>query len=246
MLVKAGTNVATGAASRGARAYLAIAGGFQVPEVLGSRSTYIPAEFGGLSGRALKAGDRLPCVAELAQISASRYERIVRHRAGIETACLRSVRWFAPELTLPANGGITVRAIEGRHHAQFDSASQAAFFDHVWRISPASNRMGYRLEGPRLSRTGPVDILSEPICLGTVQVPNDGAPIALMADHQTTGGYPKIAEIASVDVPGLAQVAPGGSVRFAKCPVEKAEAARLAADEQVREVLQAIEWATTR
>ena len=246
VLIKAGTTLATGAASRGARAYLAIAGGFQVPEVLGSRSTYIPAGFGGLAGRAVKAGDQLPGSADLSQLSASRFERIVRRQAGIDSAGLRSVRWFAPELTLPAGSGLTVRAMAGRHHAQFDSVAQEAFFGQLWRIAPASNRMGYRLEGPRLTRTRPADILSEPTCLGTVQVPNDGAPIALMADHQTTGGYPKIAEIAGVDIPGLAQLAPGGSVRFVQCTLEEAEAARLAADERVRELLQAIEWNYTR
>jgi antagonist of KipI len=246
VLIKAGTALSIGAARRGARAYLAIAGGFQVPEVLGSRSTYIPAGIGGLSGRAVKAGDLLPCIGGLAQLSVSRFERIARGQAGIDTAGMRSVRWFAPELTLPAAGAMTVRALEGRHHAQFDSASLEAFFGQPWRIAPASNRMGYRLEGPRLTRTRQVDILSEPTCLGTVQVPDDGAPIALMADHQTTGGYPKIAEIASADIPGLAQLAPGNSVRFVQCSLEEAEAARLAADERVRELLQAIEWHYTK
>jgi antagonist of KipI len=246
LLIKAGTSLSIGSAVRGARAYLAIAGGFQVPEVLGSRSTYIPAGFGGLSGRAVKAGDQLPGNADLAQVSASRFERLMRRQTGIDSAGLRSVRWFVPELTLPQGSGMTVRAMEGRHHAQFDSASREAFFSQNWRISPDSNRMGYRLEGPRLTRTRPVDILSEPTCLGTVQVPNDGAPIALMADHQTTGGYPKLAEIAGADIPGLAQLAPGGSVRFVKCALEEAEAARLAADERIRELLQAIEWTYTK
>ena len=246
VLLKAGTILATGASSRGARAYLAIAGGFQVPEILGSRSTYVPAGFGGLSGRAVQAGDLLPGVTDLAQLSLSRFERILRPQAGVDNAAVRSVRWFVPDLTLPSGSAMTLRAMEGRHHAQFDGASVEAFFNHAWRIAPASNRMGYRLEGPRLMRSSPADILSEPTCLGTVQVPNDGAPIALMADHQTTGGYPKIAEIAGVDIPGLAQLAPGGSVRFVQCAVEEAEAARLAAGDKVRELLQAIEWNYSR
>src|SRR5258708_14726736 len=135
-----------------------------------------------------------------------------------------------------------VGAMEGRHFAQFDTASQEAFCTHNWRISSASNRMGYRLEGPRLTRTEPVDILSEPTCLGTVQVPNDGAPIALMADHQTTGGYPKIAEIAGADIPGLAQLAPGASVRFVKCTLAEADAARRAARARFRSGEQAVAW----
>lgn len=241
LLVKAGTGITIGAAVSGARAYLAVAGGFQVPEVLGSRSTYIPAGFGGLSGRALKAGDLLPCSAEVEDLSAARFERLTRGHRSVEKAGFRSVGWFAPDLTLPTGCAMPARALEGRHHAQFDDASRAAFFDHIWRIAPASNRMGFRLEGPRLARTKPTDILSEPTCLGTVQVPNDGAPIALMADHQTIGGYPKIAEIAGADIPALAQLAPGGSVRFVKCSLHEAEAARAVADQRIREVLRAIE-----
>lgn len=242
VLVKAGTTLKTGAARRGARAYLALAGGFDVPEVLGSRSTYLPAGFGGLGGRAIKAGDRLPGVVDLAQMSAARFSRLARRGARTEHGNFSSVRWFAPELTLPYGDGLSVRAMEGRHFQQFDPASREAFFEQIWRVSPDSNRMGYRLAGPRLTRTKPVEILSEPTCLGTVQVPNDGTPIALMADHQTTGGYPKIAEIAGADIPGLAQLAPGGSVRFVRCTVEDAEAAREAARTRVGQVTQAIEW----
>jgi len=240
VLVRAGTTLALGHASRGARAYLAIAGGFDVAAVLGSRSTYVPAAFGGLSGRALQPGDSVPGVADLARLSASRFERLVRRRGAIEHAALRAVHWFAPELDLPVGDVLRVRAMAGRHHAQFDAASQHAFFAERWRIAPDSNRMGYRLEGPRLARESPVDILSEPTCLGTVQVPNDGAPIALMADRQTTGGYPKIAEIAGADIPALAQLAPGAYVHFVECSVDEADAARLAAEARLRPVLQSI------
>ena len=245
-LLEAGTTLAVGAvagAGRGARGYLAIAGGFQVPEVLGSRSTYLPARFGGVDGRTMKPGDLLHGVADVAELSTSRFERLVDRgsRPGtIDTTRVRSVRWFAPPVDVPSSGEMTVRVMEGRHHAQFDDASRDAFFGQRWTISPDSNRMGYRFAGPRLTRTRPVDILSEPTCLGTVQVPNDGAPIALMADHQTTGGYPKIAEIASADIGALAQLAPGGRVRFVWCPVEEAEAARIASDAKVRQLLQAI------
>lgn len=246
VFVKAGTTLKTGAARRGARAYLALAGGFEVPEVLGSRSTYLPAGFGGFEGRAIKAGDRLPGVVNLAQISVARFSRLARRGSRTEHASFSSVRWYAPELTLPYGDALSVRAMEGRHFQQFDSASREAFFGQMWRVSPDSNRMGYRLAGPRLTRTKPVEILSEPTCLGTVQVPNDGTPIALMADHQTTGGYPKIAEIAGADIPGLAQLAPGGSVRFVRCSVEDAEAAREAARTRVAQVTQAIEWMYTQ
>ncbi len=241
VLVNAGAVLATGRAVRGARAYLAIAGGIEAPVTLGSRSTYVPAGFGGLGGRALKAGDEIPCGEGLEALSMTRFKKVARQglllRGGFQT-----VRWSAAELTLPVENTLAVRALEGRHHAQFDAASRDAFFGEHWRVSPDSNRMGYRLKGPRLTRGKAVEILSEPTCLGTVQVPNDGVPIALMADHQTTGGYPKIAELAGADIPSLAQLQPGGIVRFIKCTLEEALAARRASQEQVRSVIRSVEW----
>jgi allophanate hydrolase subunit 2 len=100
--------------------------------------------------------------------------------------------------------------------------------------------MGYRLDGPRLRRARQVENLSEPTCLGTVQVPNDGTPIVLMADHQTTGGYPKIAEVASADTASLAQMAPGGTLRFVRCSVEEAQNAEDERLERLRQVKTAI------
>jgi antagonist of KipI len=241
VFVKRGTVLTIGKANRGARAYLAIAGGFKAPEVLGSRSTYLPASFGGLAGRALKPGDVFAGADNLPAISEQRFARVAR-KGMITKKQFRSVRWSAPELTLPFDRAFAVRAMEGRHWDQFDAGSQDAFFGETWRVSPDSNRMGYRLAGPRLSRAKAVEILSEPTCLGTVQVPNDGTPIALMADHQTTGGYPKIAEIAGADIPGLAQLAPGGSVRFVRATLEEAHAARREARERFRQVEQAIAW----
>ena len=241
VLVSAGSVLVSGAAIRGARAYLAIAGGFIVPEVLGSRSTYVPAGFGGLGGRSLKPGDVLLGTDDLKRLSEARFARVAR-KGSIASARMRAVRWAAPDLTLPFGGAFAARAMEGRHFGHFDAASREAFFGETWRVLPDSNRMGYRLGGPRLIRTKAVETLSEPTCLGTVQVPNDGTPIALMADHQTTGGYPKIAEIAGADIPGLAQLAPGGSVHFIKCTLGEAEAARRQAQERLRAVIQAIAW----
>ena len=241
VLVDAGSVLTIGKAVRGARGYLAIAGGFAVPEALGSRSTYVPAGFGGFGGRALKPGDEIPCAADIRALSAARFGRIARQGMSSRTG-FQTVRWSAPELTLPHENGLAVRALEGRHYGQFDAVSQAAFFGDAWRVSPDSNRMGYRLEGPRLTRLRTVEILSEPTCLGTVQVPNDGTPIALMADHQTTGGYPKIVEIAGVDIPPLAQLKPGGTVRFVKCTLEEAAAARRSAQEQLHTISQSVAW----
>ena len=229
-----------GRALRGSRAYLGIAGGIALEPVLGSRSTYLPARFGGLEGRALRAGDTLPLAPGAAELAAARYAQLAAgavRRDGIET-----VRWSAPPLTLPDREPIVLHAMEGQHFGLFGAGAQRVFFDAVWRVAPESNRMGFRLGGPSIVADRAGELLSGPTCLGTVQVPANGAPIALMADHQTTGGYPKIAEIASADVPRLAQLAPGGRLHFARCTLEDALELARAARARLDAALRAISW----
>ncbi|HZQ74079.1 MAG TPA: biotin-dependent carboxyltransferase family protein [Burkholderiales bacterium] len=235
VLVAAGARLSIGRAQRGARAYLAVAGGLAVEPVLGSRATYLPGRFGGFLGRALRRGDRLPLRENAAALSRERFLKLRKPRG-------RSVRWHVAPFTLPEHEPVTLHAMEGPHYAMFDAASQHAFFDAVWKIAPESNRMGFRLAGPALVRSDPGEILSGPICLGTVQVPASGVPIALMADHQTTGGYPRIAEIATADVPRLAQMAPGGRLRFARCDLKTAVELRRDQRARVAPALRAIGW----
>ncbi|HEU4923352.1 MAG TPA: biotin-dependent carboxyltransferase family protein [Burkholderiales bacterium] len=232
VLARAGTRFNAGRAIRGARAYIAAAGGFAVDPVLGSRSTYLPGQFGGYEGRALKHGDVL----------ALREPKAVQRFSSLKNARNGSVRWSAPPLTLPDREPILVHVIEGQHFASFDANSQRTFFDTVWRVAPDSNRMGFRLSGPSLGRPQGDEILSGPTCLGSVQVPPSGVPIALMADHQTTGGYPRIAEIASADVARLAQLAPGGKVHFARCSLEMAGELRRDARARLESALRGIAW----
>jgi antagonist of KipI len=219
---------------RGSRAYLAVAGGIGTPLVLGSRSTYLPAKFGGLEGRALRSGDVLPLLQNSGDPAFKRYKKLLNGG--------RSVNWSAPAQTSPERQPIVIHAMEGRHHGHFDAAARRAFFEATWKVSPDSNRMGFRLAGPALARSEAVEILSEPACLGTVQVPANGLPIALMADHQTTGGYPKVAEIAAADVPRLAQLAPGGTVQFARCTLEQAGELRRALRLRLDAALRALAW----
>jgi len=232
VLARAGSRFNVGRAVRGARAYLAVAGGFDVPAVLGSRSTYLPGRFGGLEGRALKHGDAL---ALRDPGAVARFSKLKKTYDG-------SVRWSAPPLTLPDREPILVHVIEGQHFGSFDSNAQRTFFDAVWKIAPESNRMGFRLAGPSLVRMDGDEILSGPTALGTVQVPANGSPIALMADHQTTGGYPRIAEIVSADVPRLAQLAPGGTVHFARCDLGLAAELRHHIKERLETALRGIAW----
>jgi antagonist of KipI len=197
----------------GCRAYLAVAGGISVPTVMGSRSTYLAGGFGGLAGRALKAGDLLP----LAPV------------VGRDHLPARAARQL-PEHLLPAySDRPTVTALVGPQDEAFSQEGLEAFFSGEYQVSPTADRMGYRLQGPGITHrsqpgTTPGDIISDGIVLGAVQVPADGQPIVMMADRQTTGGYAKIAVVASADVPLLAQCLPGkSSVRFQRTPVEEAQ-----------------------
>jgi antagonist of KipI len=121
----------------------------------------------------------------------------------------------------------------GRQYEDFDEVSQHGFFHQPFRIRPESDRMGYRLTGPDLRLTKAKEYVSEAVALGTIQVPADGQPIILMADRQTLGGYPKIAQIASVDIPLVAQLQPGGTLRFREITLREAERLR---DEREREL----------
>lgn len=201
--VAAGTELRFGEPRDGCRAYLAIAGGIDVPPVLGSRATYVRAAIGGHEGRALRRGDVLPLGA--APVARVRPRRLAREMQ-------------------PAYGD-TVHVVAGPQLAALTPESRTRLFDAPFTVSARSDRMGFRLEGASLALASPVELLSAGVAMGTVQLPPDGAPIVLMADRQTTGGYPRLGEVATVDLPTLAQRRPGDVVRFAE--VSLAEAQRL-------------------
>ena len=185
----------------GCRAYLSVAGGINVPMVMGSRATYTKAGIGGLEGRALRKGDIL------------------------RTAAARPVTGKAqvPAAHLPAyNGQVELRVILGPQDDCFTEGGIHTFLQSDYTISIQADRMGYRLEGPRIPHWVKADIISDGLPLGTVQVPGDGLPIVLLADRQTTGGYTKIATVISVDIPDLAQTKPGDGVRFRQVSEDEA------------------------
>lgn len=247
VLVPAGATLSIGSALEGAFVYLAVAGGIDVPAVLGSRSTYLAASFGGLNGKTLAAGDRLPMAAAASALGAARFERVaIKAAIAVAGTRARSVRWFAPFLTVPATDPLVVRAVDGVHAARFDDASRAAFFGDAWQVTPESNRMGYRLArlaGSPLALSAPMEIASQAVCAGTVQVPVSGQPIVLMADRQTTGGYPRIAEVIAADLPRLAQATPRKTVlRFERVTLDAADAARGALTKRVDDLVARLHW----
>lgn len=219
VLVAAGAELHFTPTQIGCRTYLAVAGGIAVAPVLGSRSTYLRAALGGIEGRALKAGDRL----------AAGTPTPLGDRLAVQLAADGGGRPFATTLWSAAadldpslRRSPHVHVLPGLQATEFDRDSLAAFHGERFTVNPRSDRMGYRLDGPALALSQPRDLLSEAVVTGTVQVPPEGRPIVLMADAQTTGGYPRIAQVIDADLPVLGQLRPGDAVRFT--PVGLAEA----------------------
>ncbi len=211
--VQAGQRLSFGRRRAGARAYLAVAGGFDVPEVAGSRSTFLRGKLGGVEGRVLRPGDLLSAF----NSSVHGGERGLRTRD--ISAC-----------DLPA----VLRVLPGPHLSHFTEASDAKFFENTYTLSPQSDRQGYRLTGPAIPRQSSGDILSEPMPAGGIQIPPDGQPILLMADCQPTGGYPLLGVVISADIPRAGQLAPGDDVRFVPVSLADAAAAAIQAERRLR------------
>ena len=200
---------------RGARAYVAVRGGFESPSVLGSRSTHLASRMGGLGGRALVAGDRIP-VGE------------------VDTVAEVPSRGRRPAVVLPV-GGARLRVMLGPQDERFSEAALASLRTARYEITPQSNRMGYRLAGPRLDHRAGADVLSDGTPIGSVQVPPSGEPILLMADCQTSGGYPKIATVITADLALAGQLAPADWIEFAVCDHPTAIAALIAQERALME-----------
>jgi 5-oxoprolinase (ATP-hydrolysing) subunit C len=185
----------------GARAYLAFAGGIDVPLVLGSRSTDLKSGFGGWKGRGLRKGDMLPL------------GESVRGSASLRPVGVAPVprKRLVGEL---ASGCVTVRVLPAAEYGNFTEAARAAFHGTEYRLTPDCNRQGYRLEGAELKSKKTLELLSHGIVPGTIQVPRSGQPIIQLAEANTCGGYPKIATIIEADLWRLAQLRPGQRLRF--------------------------------
>lgn len=213
----AGSRLSFGGPGAGCRAYLAVAGGIAVPPVLGSRSTLARAGMGGLDGRPLRRGDELS--AGSASPLSGRIAATLREGAGgpLVSPTGPGISLRPAYSTRPA-----VRLLSGADADALSAGPPGGLYGSEFQVGPDSDRMGYRLHGPRLETAAAGDRLSEPVAFGTVQLPPGGHPIVLMADRQTTGGYPRIGEIATVDLPLLAQLKPGDSLRFRPCLLAEA------------------------
>jgi biotin-dependent carboxylase-like uncharacterized protein len=201
---RSGSVLRFGERRHGARAYVSVAGGIDVRPVLGSRATHVPSRMGGLDGRPLAAGDRLGLTA-------------MTHAAPVE----------ADAAAQPA-GGARLRVLAGPQDDFFEAPAWTALERRRFTVTPRSNRMAYRLSGATIERASDREMISDATFMGGIQVPPGGDPILLMADRQTTGGYPQIATVITADLPLAAQVAPGDWVEFSLCTRREALAALIA------------------
>lgn len=198
--LKAGSVLGFGGTKTGAIAWLAIAGGIDVPEVMGSHSTDLAGKFGGFEGRKLAAGDRLA-------IGRNESAKPFSQRDAASSS-------LVPERLVAVCGPGVVRVMRGPEWEWFSKEARETFFQSIFDVTKDGNRMGTRLSGPPLSLAKPREMISAPVDHGVIQVPPSGQPIILGADRQTIGGYPRIGVVATVDLGKLAQFRPGETVRF--------------------------------
>ncbi len=219
--VKKGSRLTFGRPKSGCRSYVAVAGGFDVPVVMNSRSTYVRGKIGGMDGRALEKGDLLRSNDKLS-IQANTFIHYLKRQT--KPTPFQTVNWtIGPDIRPVYRKNPRIRFLKGPQFHEFNHDSRRKFLTKEYKITPQSDRMGYRLAGPKLDLSSPLNLLSEAVTMGTIQVPRDGQPIILMSDCQTIGGYPKIGYVISVDLPHLAQVMPGEKIKFEEISLSESQ-----------------------
>jgi len=233
VFIPAGTTVKLNNDPSGSRTYLAIAGGWDVPEVLGSRSTYLTAAIGGLEGRQLKTGDELSSIDRLTSTAKAILDSLQSNSPNYTDWSL------ARHLLLPAERK-TIRVMHGNEFDWFDSNSQSDFLTTPYTLSSRCNRMGYQLDGRGIKRIKRDELLSTAVTPGTIQITGGGSPVLLMADCQTTGGYPRIAQVAAVDLPLCGQLKPSDTIYFKEISRHDAEMLYLEREKQLAKLANAV------
>lgn len=199
----------------GCRAYLAIKEGFQVEEVMGSRSTYLKGQIGGWQGRSLVQGDVLPYYKDTRTVNPSLFNVSKRHR-GLSLSHTHRPNYEQDKLIL--------RVVLGPQLDWFTKEGIQHFLEEPYQVTPQMDRMGLRLKGKEIEHSWGADILSDAIPFGGIQVPDNGQPIVLLSDRQTTGGYAKIGSVITVDLPKAAQVRPNQVLHFQSVSIQEAQA----------------------
>ncbi|MDP5276613.1 biotin-dependent carboxyltransferase family protein [Chengkuizengella axinellae] len=220
MMVRSGSVLRFGSAKSGCRAYLAVAGGISVEKVMGSSSTYLRASIGGFQGRALKQGD----VISVNQVDPTWQQKANFLMQRNPSKSFIPFSWYISEHSLPVyRSNVMIRIMRGREFEYFQEESKDHLLNDTFTIHPQSDRMAYRITGPQIKLKSQLNMISEAVTMGTIQVPPDGSPRILLADRQTTGGYPRIAQVVSIDLPLIAQLKPGDTIMFQEISLEEAE-----------------------
>ncbi|HEY8032720.1 MAG TPA: biotin-dependent carboxyltransferase family protein [Methylocella sp.] len=213
LVLEPGTTLAARAGESGAFAYLAVEGGFETPVVMGSRATHTRSAMGGIEGRMLRAGDILPAAS-------------TERPGGASLEATIGAPWLASD---PG----PFRVVLGPQDNYFTVETLSAFFEGQFTLTPAADRMAYRLKGPEVAHAGGYDIVSDGVALGAIQIAGDKQPLILMADRQPTGGYPKLGHVARADIGRLAQMRPGETCGFRAVSVAEARAALLRLEDEI-------------
>ena len=214
--VRRGQKLRFGMLKNGLRSYLAVSGGLDVPEVMGSRSTLIRNHIGGYNGRAIQKDDRILLRSPVAEIGKMNKRRLPPGNTDYES--------------------IELRVIRGPQDDRFTDAGIKTFFNGEYSVTNEADRMGCRLDGAVIEHKSDANIISDGIAEGSVQVPGNGLPIVMLADRQSTGGYTKIATVITVDLPKMAQVKPGNKIRFIEIDIKTAQKLYVKEQKKIRKL----------
>ncbi|GGF30707.1 KipI antagonist [Halobacillus andaensis] len=225
IFVTKGATLSFGKPQSGCRSYIAIGGGMDIPPVMESRATYMRANIGGYEGRSLEPDD----------VIQFRQSRPYPRKIQAEKRSYVEMDWaISTDLIPNYSPRPVISLIKGPQYEWFKEDSQQSLFSTPFKVSSQSDRMGFRMEGETLSLKEPRELISEAVSFGSIQVPNDGNPIVLLADRQTTGGYPKIGQVASVDLPVLCQMKPGEHLTFKEMTLAEAQQALLEQEHSIQ------------
>lgn len=232
VFVKAGSIIKFKGASMGLRSYLAVSGGFLLEDFLGSNSTYLRAKVGGYKGRALQSEDNIEC----GQIVDHR-QMIVRQLASTITGQFKGTNWHVrPDFYKQNRSSFLIHFIKGPEYDWFTEKSNKEFTSQTYMVASSSDRMGYRLEGLPLYKKEEVEMISDAIANGTIQISNNGQPIVLLADRQTTGGYPRIGQICTADLYKFGQMKPTDKIQFKEISLDNAYKKLMKLDRMFRQI----------
>lgn len=242
VVIEEGGELLLGSSRAGCRCYLAVAGGIDVPVVMGSRATYSRASLGGWEGRPLRAGDKLPVGTFF---STPRWAQLAKYptKSGLRfPRCYVQSDSVAGERTAgEINPVVTLRIVLGQHFPRLQVIAQQRLWNEVFTVTPQSDRMGYRLSGPDLPWEEPWTMLSSGVVRGTLQLPFGGQPILLMADGAPTGGYPRIGHVIAADWPLAGQLSPGERIRFREVTLPEARTLWQTAEQTLHDKIRGME-----